>query len=147
MGEFVPKYAPQAESFSSMVETNNEAIASNVEELNSMCGKINISSDKEDALAFHVITLTTKAAAELEAKMETNVALAGAVTAAAQKFDDEDYEEFLAEEKRIAEELARQQAAAKKKADEAEEEKEEELTTTTTTQLKKPKNRVFDLIE
>ena len=125
MGNFVPKYKPQAESFSGMIDKYNAELSSNVEELDSLSGKINISSDTEDALAFHVISMTKKASEDLEDKIENNISLAGDISSAAKRFDDEDYEEFLEEERKAQE---RQNAANKASSVETEETDETEET-------------------
>ena len=142
MGEFVPKYAPQAEAFSGMITTTNTAIQDCANSIDQICGGIKIGST-EDALATNVIAMTTKVSGELESAVDNNNSVASAVSAAAEAYDEEDYEEFLEEERRIAEELARQQAEAEKKAAA----KKATTTTTTTTQIKKPLNRSFEMLE
>ena len=116
MATFVPKYAPQASQFNEMITGNNESLISSGEQLKSISGEISIDPQEEDALAFNTLIMIKSASQAIEEKVESNVNLGDAITSAAKKFDEEDYEEF--------QEAERQRALAEARAKKAKEEEE-----------------------
>ena len=115
MANFVPKYAPQAASFGNMITTVNTALGDTLQKANGINSKIPLDSNSEDALALNTIIFTEKIKTEINNKIESNDTLSSAISKAAKKFDEEDYEDFLAAERlRLAQEEARRLAEEKK---------------------------------
>ena len=111
MASFVPKYAPQANSFNEMLTTCNNSLIDSSQDVDNLSGKIKLDANVEDSLALNTIIMTKKISEEIESKIENNISLGSNISSAAKKFDDEDYEAFLAEERRrLALEKARQEA-------------------------------------
>jgi len=99
MANFVPKYVPQAIKFDGMIKGINTSLLDSIVTVNGINEKVNIDASVEDALALNTILFAEKIKTELENKVDNNETLSDVISTAAEKFDREDYEEFLMQER------------------------------------------------